>query len=119
MQRLFENKGANTKDRAPMKQMIKRGLVYAIHTYIREISCQLSAVSCQPQAASRKLQVASRKSLECSGTTDYLARVFKSLPRAQSPEPRAQSLGPISLEPCIPSKIVIICLLKCNLLVMQ
>ncbi|PMM44798.1 hypothetical protein BCT52_00440 [Vibrio breoganii] len=112
MQRLFENKGANTKDRAPMKQMIKRGLVYAIHAYIREISCQLSAVS-------RKLQVASRKSLECSGTTDYLARVFKSLPRAQSPEPRAQSLGPISLEPCIPSKIVIICLLKCNLLVMQ
>nr|PMK42453.1 hypothetical protein BCU00_01555 [Vibrio breoganii] len=59
MQRLFENKGANTKDRAPMKQMIKRGLVYAIHAYIREISCQLSAVSCQPQAASCKLQVAS------------------------------------------------------------
>nr|PMI17035.1 hypothetical protein BCU49_14305 [Vibrio breoganii] len=55
MQRLFENKGANTKDRAPMKQMIKRELVYAIHAYIREISCQLSAVS-------RKLQVASRKS---------------------------------------------------------
>ncbi|PMF93026.1 hypothetical protein BCV08_11520 [Vibrio breoganii] len=74
MQRLFENKGANTKDRAPMKQMIKRGLVYAIRAYIRESSCQLSAASC--------------KSLECSGTTDYLARVFKSLPRAQS-------LGPI------------------------
>ncbi|ANO35013.1 hypothetical protein A6E01_17720 [Vibrio breoganii] len=55
MQRLFENKGANTKDRAPMKQMIKRGLVYAVYAYIREISCQLSAVS-------RKLQVASRKS---------------------------------------------------------
>lgn len=53
MQRLFENKGANTKDRAPMKQMIKRGLVYAIRAYIRESSCQLSAVSCQPQAASR------------------------------------------------------------------
>ncbi|PMO66618.1 hypothetical protein BCT04_11360 [Vibrio breoganii] len=52
MQRLFENKGANTKDRAPMKQMIKRGLVYAIHAYIREISCQLSAVSHKPQAAS-------------------------------------------------------------------
>lgn len=90
-----------------MKQMIKRELVYAIHAYIREISCQLSAASC-------KSQVASRKSLECSGTTDYLARVFKSLPRAQSPEPRTHSL-----ESCIPSKIVIICLLKCNLLVMQ
>ncbi|PMH15435.1 hypothetical protein BCT60_02270 [Vibrio breoganii] len=50
MQRLFENKGANTKDRARMKQMIKRGLVYAIRAYIREISCQ-------PQAASRKSQV--------------------------------------------------------------
>lgn len=83
-----------------MKQMIKRGLVYAIHTYIREISCQLSAVS-------RKLQV-----VRVLGDDGLFGACFQK--STQSPEPRTHSL-----EPCIPSKIVIICLLKCNLLVMQ
>ncbi|PML35658.1 hypothetical protein BCT73_08085 [Vibrio breoganii] len=72
------------------------------------------AVSCQLSAVSRKLQV-----VRVLGDDGLFGACFQK--STQSPEPRAQSPEPRthSLEPCIPSKIVIICLLKCNLLVMQ